>query len=78
MVRFSTANENFYTMLWGLVFGFATLNILSLSRSQLRSTRPRFRLGEILAVLIAITALGLLAWELLHQFHILPIQIAPR
>ena len=78
MLQYSAVNENAHTILWGLVFGFATLNILHLGARHLAPARRHVHFGEILAILIVITALGMLAWELLHMFHILPIQLAPR
>jgi len=35
-------------------------------------------IGEILAVLVVLTCLGLLAAEMLSLFHIFPIKLSPR
>ena len=71
---------DFYNILWMLVFGFATLNILALVTRSLDPSgrRRRMAAGEILAVLVVLTCLGLLASEMLSLFHIFPIKLSPR
>jgi len=70
----------FYNILWMLVFGFATLNILALVTRSLEPSgrRRRMAVGEMLAVLVVLTCLVLLGWEMLHLFHIFPIKLNPR
>ena len=73
-------HSEFYNILWMLVFGFATLNILALVTRSLDPSgrRRRMALGEMLAVLVVITALALLAWEMLQIFHVFPLHLNPR
>lgn len=68
----------FYNLLWGAVFGFATLNILGLLARRFEPGRTRMTLGEILAIGVAVIAVLMLGWELLFFFHILPIHLQPR
>ena len=71
---------DFYNILWMLVFGFATLNILALVTRSLDPSgrKRRMAIGEILAILVVLTCLGLLAAEMLSLFHIFPIKLSPR
>jgi hypothetical protein len=78
MVIARSTHESVYSVLWALVFAFATLNILSLGARRLDRTRGGLSFGEVLAILIVLVSMVLLAWELLYVFHILPIQLAPR
>lgn len=73
-VFYRAARENAYNMLWAVLFGFATLNILGLAA---RGMQPRRGLsfGEVLAVMILLLAMFLLGWEMLHIFHIFPIKL---
>lgn len=64
-----------YDLLWGAVFGFATLNILGLLARRFEPGRTRMTLGEILAITVAAIAVLMLGWELLFYFHVLPIHI---
>jgi hypothetical protein len=64
-----------YSILWALVFGFATLNILGLVARRFDSRRSGLSFGEITAVAVVAVAVLLLAWELLYLFHILPIKL---
>ena len=66
-----------YNILWVLVFGFATLNILGLAARRFDSDRNRFKFGEIIAVLVVMVAVILLGSELLHMFKIFPIRLHP-
>ena len=72
--------SEFYNILWMLVFGFATLNILALVTRSLDSSgrKRRMAIGEILAVLVVLSCLALLASEMLSLFHIFPIKLSPR
>ncbi|HEX8814573.1 MAG TPA: hypothetical protein VF753_03650 [Terriglobales bacterium] len=67
-----------YNMLWVLVFGFATLNILGLVFRRMEPRKGGLSFGEIIAVAVVCVSVILLAWELLYLFHILPIKLEPR
>lgn len=67
--------DDVYNILWVLVFGFATLNILALLARQF-DDRRRFSFGEIIAILVVVVAVVLLASELLYQFKIFPIRLS--
>jgi hypothetical protein len=67
-----------YNMLWVLVFGFATLNILGLVLRRMEPRKSGLSFGEIIAVAVVCVSVILLAWELLYLFHILPIKLEPR
>ena len=67
-----------YNVLWVLVFGFATLNILGLVLRRFEPRRSGLNFGEILAITVVFFSLLLLALEMLNLFHIFPIQLAPR
>ena len=64
-----------YNILWAVVFGFATLNILSLAARKLEPKRRGLSFGELLAVIVVILSVFLLGWEMLNLFHILPIKL---
>lgn len=68
-------HDEVYTMLWSLVFGFATLNILSLGARSFDGTKSGLNFGEILAILVVLVSVILLAGELLYFFGILPIRL---
>jgi hypothetical protein len=72
------AGSRMYDLLWGAVFGFATLNILGLVARRFEPGRSRMTFGEMLAIIAAGIALLMLVWELLFLFHILPIRLEPR
>jgi hypothetical protein len=74
---FRTTREEIYNILWALVFGFATLNILSLGARRFEQEKGGLSFGEILAVLVVLVSIVLLGWELLYLFHILPIRFTP-
>lgn len=69
---------NVYNILWVLVFGFATLNILGLVTRRFEPSRRNLNFGEMLAVLVVVVSFILLGWEMLYVFNILPIKLAPR
>lgn len=73
-----STREEIYNILWALVFGFATLNILSLGARRLEASKSGLDFGELLAILIVAVSIVLLGWEMLYVFHILPIRLAPR
>lgn len=78
-IQFSEGKRgNIYNILWILVFGFATLNILSLVGRRFEPTRSRLNLGELMAILVVVVSIFLLSWEMLYVFHILPIKLEPR
>jgi hypothetical protein len=70
--------DNVYNMLWALVFGFATLNILGLVLRRFEPNRNRLSFGETLAIMVVIVSVFLLGWEMLYVFGILPIKLQPR
>jgi hypothetical protein len=78
MLLLRSTREEIYNVLWALVFGFATLNILSLGARRFEQGRRGLNFGEILAVLVVFVSIVLLGWELLFVFHILPIRLTPR
>jgi hypothetical protein len=77
-MQFGISGGRMYEVLWGTVFGFATLNILGLVARRFEPGRVRITLGEILAVSAAVVAILMLGWELLFFFHVLPIRLVPR
>jgi hypothetical protein len=77
MFLLRSSRDEIYNILWALVFGFATLNILSLGARRFEQTRG-LNLGEILAVLVVLVSVLLLGWEMLYLFHVLPIRLTPR
>jgi len=70
--------DEIYNILWALVFGFATLNILSLGARRFEEEEAGLNFGEILAILVVVVSIVLLGWEMLYVFHILPIRLTPR
>jgi hypothetical protein len=67
--------EDAYNILWAVVFGFATLNILSLAARRFEPTRRGLSFGETLAVMVVFISIFLLGWEMLNLFHIFPIKL---
>ena len=67
-----------YNILWALVFGFATLNILGLVAKRFEPTRRGLNLGELLAVMVVVVSILLLGWEMLYLFKVFPIRLGPR
>ncbi|MBZ5614001.1 MAG: hypothetical protein LAO23_08340 [Acidobacteriia bacterium] len=72
-----SSRDEIYNILWALVFGFATLNILSLGARRFEEQKTGMNFGEILAVLVVVVSVVLLGWEMLYLFHILPIRLTP-
>jgi hypothetical protein len=64
-----------FNIVWALVFGFATLNILGLVARRYDTGRRRFSFGEILAVMVVGVSVVLLGWEMLTLFKIFPIKL---
>jgi len=77
LLIFRTTREEIYNILWALVFGFATLNILSLGARRFEQEKGGLNFGEILAILVVVVSIILLGWELLYLFHVLPIRLTP-
>ncbi|HMH02359.1 MAG TPA: hypothetical protein VK555_13145 [Terriglobales bacterium] len=76
--QFTTKKGDVYNILWALVFGFATINILSLVGRRLDPDRRNLNFGELLAILVVAVSVLLLGWEMLFLFKILPIKLQPR
>jgi len=74
-VRSHGAREDVYNILWAVVFGFATLNILGLASRRLEPNRRGMSFGELMAVLVVLLSVFLLGWEMLNLFHIFPIKL---
>ncbi len=68
-----------YNVLWALVFGFATLNILGLTLRRFDpAKRGSLNFGEMLAIVVVIFSFLMFGMEMLSVFHILPIKLSPR
>jgi hypothetical protein len=77
MFLLRTSSEEIYNILWALVFGFATLNIVGLGMRQFERQKQGLNFGEILAVLVVIVSVVMLGWEMLYYFGVLPIRFTP-
>ena len=73
--RHASRRNDIYNILWAVVFGFATLNILSLAARRFEPNRRGMTFGELMAVLIVLLSIFLLGWELLSVFRIFPIKL---
>lgn len=73
--RHASRRNDVYNILWAVVFGFATLNILSLAARRFEPNRRGLSFGELLAVLVVFLSIFLLGWEMLSVFHIFPIKL---
>jgi glucan phosphoethanolaminetransferase (alkaline phosphatase superfamily) len=73
--RHSSRRVDVYNILWAVVFGFATLNILSLAARRFEPNRRGLTFGELMAVLVVLLSIFLLGWELLSLVHIFPIKL---
>jgi hypothetical protein len=73
--RHSSRRNDVYNILWAVVFGFATLNILSLAARRFEPNRRGLTFGELMAVLVVLLSIFLLGWELLSVIHIFPIKL---
>jgi hypothetical protein len=74
----ASSRGDIYNILWVLVFGFATLNILGLVARKFEPTqRNRLTFGESLAIMVVVVSVILLTWELLYWFKVLPIKLKP-
>jgi len=72
-----STREGIYNILWALVFGFATLNILGLVARKFEPERSRLSFGESLAIMVVVVSVALLGWEMLYFFKVLPIKLKP-
>jgi len=71
----SRSSRGVYNILWAVVFGFATLNILSLAARRFEPNRRGLSFGELMAVMVVLFSVFLLGWEMLNLFHIFPIKL---
>ena len=72
-----SSRQEVYNILWVLVFGFATLNILSLGARRVDAHKSGLHFGEVLAILVVVVSIVMLSWEMLYLYHLLPIRLAP-
>ncbi len=73
-VLFRATQQSAYNMLWAVLFGFATLNILGLAARRMEPRRG-LSFGEVMAVLTVLLALFMLVWEALNLFHVFPLKL---
>ncbi len=73
--RHSSRRDDVYNILWAVVFGFATLNILTLAARRFEPNRRGLTFGELMAVLVVLLSVFMLGWELLSVFRIFPIKL---
>lgn len=78
LLQSSSKKGNVYNILWALVFGFATLNILALVARRSDTGRSRLSMGEVLAIMVVCVSVLLLGWEILNILKIFPIKLQPR
>ena len=74
-VIYRGSRHDVYNILWAVVFGFATLNILSLAAKRFEPNHRGLSFGELLAVMIVLLSIFLLAVEMFNLFHIFPIKL---
>ncbi|HUA15592.1 MAG TPA: hypothetical protein VMG31_09850 [Verrucomicrobiae bacterium] len=72
---YRSPRQDVYNILWAVVFGFATLNILSLAAKRFEPGRRGLSFGEMMAVMVVIVSVFLLGWEMLNLLHIFPIKL---
>jgi hypothetical protein len=75
ILQFGKKSGDIYNILWALVFGFATLNILSLVTRRFEPNRNRMSPGELMAVATVVVSVLLLGFEMLGLFHVLPLRV---
>ena len=73
-VIYRAARQDAYNMLWAVLFGFATLNILGLAARRMEPRRG-LSFGEVMSVLTVVLSVFLLGWEMLGLLHIFPIRL---
>ena len=69
------SRQDVYNILWAVVFGFATLNILSLAARRMEPSKRGLSFGEFMAVMVVVISVFLLGWEMLNVFHFFPIRL---
>ncbi len=69
------SRQDLYNILWAVVFGFATLNILGLASRRMEPGRRGLSFGEMMAVMVVLVSIFLLGWELVSLLHIFPIKL---
>lgn len=74
-LQYRGSRGDIYNILWAVVFGFATLNILSLAARRLEPKHRGLSFGELLAVVVVLLSVFLLGWEMLTLFHVFPIKL---
>lgn len=74
-VFYRESRQDAYDILWAVVFGFATLNILALAARRVEPGRRGLSFGELMAVGTVVLSIILLAWEMLNSLHIFPIKL---
>ncbi len=68
-----------FNVLWALVFGFATLNILGLVLRRFDPAKKGgLNFGEVLAIVVVFFSIFLLGLEMLNVLHIFPVKLSPR
>jgi hypothetical protein len=78
LAQYGRDKTDIFNILWALVFGFATLNILGLVARRFEPERNRMSFGETLAVMVVLVSVVLLTWEMLTLFKVFPIRLHPR
>src|SRR5205809_2781936 len=71
-VQYSEKKNNLYTILWALVFGFATLNILGLVTRPFEPSRTRLSFGETFPIVVFAFPAFLLGWGLRYCSKVFP------
>jgi len=69
------SREDVYNILWAVVFGFATLNILGLASRRMEPGQHRLSFGELMAIMVVAVSVFLLGWEMLGILRIFPIRL---
>ena len=75
LVLLRGSRQDVYDILWAVVFGFATLNILGLAARWMEPSKRGLSFGEFMAVMVVLMSIFLLGWEMLNIFHIFPIRL---
>jgi cytosine/uracil/thiamine/allantoin permease len=75
---YNSKKNSVYNVLWVLVFGFATLNILGLVLRRFDPRRSGLNFGELQAITVTCASVLLLGLEMLNLFHVFPIKLQPR
>jgi dipeptide/tripeptide permease len=75
LLEFSPKKNDIFNILWVLVFGFATLNILSLVARRFEPQRHRLSFGETMAIGVVLMSVVLLGYEMATVFKIFPLKL---